>query len=339
MSWDERIISEAELARHGAAGGSHFSERVGGLLAQQQATWPLLRDATAGLSQVEYRNFEVKGARVLAQFNPKRIVSTAAKVDAHSIQARPCFLCPANLPPEEQGLAFGEKYVVLCNPFPVLPNHLVIAAREHTPQAIDGHLTELLELAEALGDDYFALYNGPKCGASAPDHLHFQACLGGRVPLFGEAAEWPRERLLSRPGCEAATLSDYRLNLLVLHGTSKAALATCFQQVVGDLKAITRTDEEPLLNLVVTFDQRAAAWSIYLFPRGQHRPASYFAQGEAKLTVSPAGIDLAGVLVVPEAAHFARISGPQIEAIYSEVTLDSDRFKQLLSRLSGRQSD
>jgi len=112
---------------------------------------------------------------VLAQFNPRRIVSTTAGVDSATIGQRPCFLCSENLPPEEKGIEFGEDFIVLCNPFPVLRDHLVITARRHIPQAIEGSFGALLDLSRELGAEWFTVYNGPKCGASAPDHLHFQA--------------------------------------------------------------------------------------------------------------------------------------------------------------------
>ncbi|MBL8188564.1 MAG: DUF4922 domain-containing protein, partial [Acidobacteria bacterium] len=126
MNWDSRLLPPE---------GETLNASVEVLIQQQIATWPMLREAVAGLQQAQYKEFSVAGSNVRAQFNPARIVSTAAKVDAATISKRPCFLCADNLPPEEKGIAFGDRYVVLCNPFPVLANHLVISAREHTPQA------------------------------------------------------------------------------------------------------------------------------------------------------------------------------------------------------------
>lgn len=328
MSWENRIINDAALAPYFNSDERDFRARVRALIKQQQATWPMLNQAIAALGQAQDKQFRVKGSEVFAQFNPARIVSTAAKVDAASIKARPCFLCAENLPAEEQGVAFGDAYVVLCNPFPVLPDHLVISARTHTPQAIHGHFGALLDLAEGLGEEFFALYNGPACGASAPDHLHFQACSRERLPVARDVETWERRYVLHRGNCEVFTLPNYRVNALIARSRSRAALIEWFEQALSRLAAVTEATAEPLLNLVVTHD--AHGWTVYLYPRSKHRPACYFADGEQKLTISPAGIDLSGVVVVPDPQHFARVTAQDIGAIYAEVMLDGARLARVI---------
>ena len=346
MDWEARMITDAALAPYLAGGGPGLRARVGALIAQQQATWPMLREASAALTRVENRRWQVRGSEVVTQFNPARIKSTAARVDAASIRARPCFLCPENLPPEEKGIAFGPECVILCNPYPVLPRHLVITARRHTPQAIEGSFGALLDAAQGLGEEYFALYNGPACGASAPDHLHFQACERASLPIVCEVESWPRRYPWRSAGLELFAMADYRVNVLVARGSERGVIDAWFARALSHLSSVTSPREqeiaqspqpEPLLNLVVTFDR--AGWTVYLFPRQKHRPACYHAEGEARLTVSPAAIDLAGVMVVPEAEHFARLTAPELEQIYVEVTLDDARFaewKGRLARDSGR---
>jgi hypothetical protein len=340
MGWAERIITDAALAPYLLAQSSpvsadpapDFRAQVTALITQQQAVWPMLREAMAGLAAVEYKPLDVRGSNVLAQFNPKRLASTSAHVDAAAIRQRPCFLCPDNLPPEEQGIAFGADLVVLCNPFPVLERHLVATSRRHTPQTIIGHFGALLDLAQALGAEYFALYNGPACGASAPDHLHFQACARARLPLIGEAERWERRHVqrAREPGVFA--LPGYRVNLLIARGQDREAMIAWLQLALTHLAAITESgDGEPLLNLVVTCD--AERWTVYFFPRARHRPSCYDAEGEARLAVSPGAIDLAGVVVVPEAAHFARIGASDLEGIFAEVMLGEARFAELIARL------
>ena len=198
MTWESRLITDDALAAYATQPITNLSTRVAALINQQLAMWPMLRNATDALEQVQYKEVNVNGSRVLAQFNPARIVSTAAKVDTASIQARPCFLCAENLPAPEKGVLFGDNYVVLCNPFPVLKDHLVISERRHTPQAIASRIGDLLDLTEALGSEYFTLYNGPQCGASAPDHHHFQACSSAGIPLFDEIQSWPRIGILQQ---------------------------------------------------------------------------------------------------------------------------------------------
>lgn len=332
MSWDERILSEAALLPFLTNEvGSNLHARVNALLAQQQAAWPLLREAVAGFQQVEYKRFTLRGAAVLAQFNPRRSASTGAKVDAASIKARACFLCPENLPAEERGLAFGAEFVLLCNPFPVLQKHLVIAARPHKPQALAGHFGELLELTRAFGVEFFTLYNGPRCGASAPDHLHFQAAGAASLPIWRELESWPLQVLKSQPTVEAFSLPGYRINVLGVRGNEPSVLQQWVERAGAALAALTQAAEEPLLNLLARF--KADRWTVLLLPRQRHRPSCYDAAGEARLTVSPAAIDLGGVLVVPQPEHFARINETALAQIYAEVTLRDEVFDEWLKQL------
>jgi hypothetical protein len=327
VSWEDRLISDAALAPYFDSDARDFHARVRALIRHQRATWPALSRATAALDEVQYKPLRVRGSEVFAQFNPARIVSTSAKVDAASIKERPCFLCPQHLPAEEKGVEFGANLVVLCNPFPVLRDHLVVSSREHTPQRISGNFGALLDLTRELGAEFFTLYNGPACGASAPDHLHFQACSRERLPIARDVESWERRVVTRGEGLEVFTLPGYRLNVLVARGEGREALRGWFEQAVGRLAAVTNAIGEPLLNLVATYG--GGAWTVYLFPRERHRPACYFAEGEARLLVSPAGIDLAGVIVVPDPRHFARITAHDLESIFREVTLGDARFAAL----------
>jgi hypothetical protein len=332
MSWSTRLLSDTALAPYVTPGtGTGLPTRVAALLAQQHATWPMLRAGTAALAAVQYRSLQVNGSEVIAQYNPQRLVSTAAPVDATSIRARRCFLCAEHLPLEERGLAWGEDFVILCNPFPVLPNHLVIAARSHRPQAIAGSYGTLLDLAAALGEAYWVLYNGPACGASAPDHLHLQAGTRALLPILHEVEHWPHQQVVQHADQEVFALTGYRLQVLIARGRKRSTLLAWLQHAVAGLATVTRaSDPEPLLNLLVTCE--ATGWTVYIFPRARHRPACYFAEGEAKLTVSPAALDLAGVLVVPDTDHFTRIRAQDIARIYAEVTLDAPRFAQWMEQ-------
>lgn len=343
MKWDDRLLRVEDLTAYVVppSGGDasrpeppHESgttnDLARALLRQQTATWPMLHDAVVSFDQARYERFPVKGSEVLAQFNPKRIVSAGAKVDAATIGQRACFLCPENLPAEEKGIPFGDCYVILCNPFPVLRDHLVIASRAHTPQAIEGHVGELLNLTRELGQGWFTLYNGPRCGASAPDHLHFQACSSQAIPLFAEAGRFPAGQTAS--GITLRTLEGYRLNLVAAQSADRDSLVAWFNCAVSALADVTETTEEPMLNLVAQYD--GPQWTVFVFPRAKHRPDCYFAEGDAQLLVSPGAIDLAGVMVVPNPDHFAKITAEDLERIYAEVTLDDARFGQWLARIN-----
>jgi hypothetical protein len=325
MNWEKRVIGVEELRPYlPGKTEPNFRSLVEGLAGQQLATWPMLRDAVAGLARVEYKRLRVRGSEVLAQFNPQRIVSTAAKVDAATIKQRPCFLCAENLPAEERGIVFGADFVALYNPFPVLPRHLVITSRRHIPQTIRGNFGTLLDLATDLGAEFFVVYNGAACGASAPDHLHFQACERESLPIIREIETWERRDLSNDSGVETFTMKDYRLNALIARGNNRPALTEWFDRELNLLAEITGAESEPMVNMVVTRDDDW--WTVIVFPRGKHRPDRYFAEGDAKLTVSPAAIDLAGVLVVPQPDHFSKITSRDVEEIYAEVTLDGAAF-------------
>jgi hypothetical protein len=302
--------------------GGRLPGLVAELLDQQRATWPLLREGYAAWSRGQTRRVAVRSAEVVLQHNAGRLRNTTADVAAAAAGARPCFLCPAGLPPEEQGIAFGEELVILCNPYPILDRHLSIAHREHRPQRIvtEGRLGLMLSLARALGPEFFVLYNGPRCGASAPDHLHFQACARALLPIATELAE----------GAMTITPEECGRSVLALHSARADRLAGWLQQAVEALP-LPAGHDEPMVNLVCLAER--GGLSAYLFPRGKHRPEAFAAPGEARLLVSPGAIDMAGVLVVPEQRDFERLDGPRVEALYEEVTLPGGVLQAAADRI------
>ena len=183
---DQIVISDGELApfltNHDAA------SKAAGLLQQQRMVWELLRKGYDSLQSVKTKVFEFDGFQVKVQFNPGRMTSTAAKVDPNSIRERKCFLCTDNLPPAQRGIPCDGDYLVLCNPFPIFPEHFTIASLHHTPQVIRDSFAAFLQITRDLGARYTVFYNGPRCGASAPDHLHFQAGNRSFLPIDAEYA-------------------------------------------------------------------------------------------------------------------------------------------------------
>ena len=300
--------------------GIPLRQQVARLLEQQRSTWELFRNGEAALSRIVTRRLIIDGHDVIVQANPGRSISTNAKVDAESVANRPCFLCPGSLPPQERGVAFGD-YIVLPNPYPVLRSHLTIAFNRHEPQHIDGRLHDLCTLAKALGPDLFILYNGPRCGASAPDHLHFQACSAQGVPLFDqlpvkESCDMPRSVTLC--GRNVLTGSFSRIE------SAARFLATA----LSVLKGITGSTGEPLVNIVIRF--RDGRFSVALFPRAKHRSACFFAEPSQRLSISPAAVEMAGVIVVADRSHFDRVDAPAIQSIYREVTMEDTLFSNFV---------
>jgi hypothetical protein len=222
-------------------------------------------------------------------------------------------LCAGNLDPEEKGVPFEDGFTLYGNPFPILERHLTIVHADHTPQRIHGQFRPFLKLAEALPDS-FIIYNGPQCGASAPDHLHFQSCSRGMFPI------------------EKDDLSGYIPRVFVFRDSEMERLITKLERVVTVLAGVTHVSSEPLINIAAFFS--APSWTALVFPRGKHRPRVYETK---ELTVSPATIDLCGVLVVPVLTDYQKIRGVDIEKIFEEVTLPAAQFDSVLRILEAEQ--
>jgi uncharacterized protein DUF4922 len=289
---------------------------VEALFKRQTQTWPLLAKGVEGLAQAKTRRVQIDWFDLFIRHIPHRIGNTTAPVDSESLAKRPCFLCAENLPPEEEGLRFDSDFTVYCNPFPIVDRHLTIAHREHGPQRIANRFGNMLDLAAAL-PGYFVCYNGPECGASAPDHMHFQAGSRGLFPIERDSA-----------GLTGLTIPRYGRNVLLLRGGDRSALIDRMDRAVDLLGAMTGKSPEPLINIAVFREKEE--WATYLFPREKHRP-QVFHTGE--LTVSPASIDLCGIFVVPLARDFEIVTGDAIAAIFREVTLPDSQFAEVAQKL------
>lgn len=295
----------------------------------QMATWPETAARYADLTRVEVRDF---GA-VSAQYNPARMVSTGAKVDKKTLAQRPCFLCKDHRPEIQQEWAFGEDFDVLVNPFPILPTHFTIAARRHRPQTILDTYATLYELADRFEGTLF-FYNGPKCGASAPDHLHFQGGDGSVVPLCRDWRGW-KERLREVARLDAdnrlCTIEDYPFPTLVLISNDKTLAQTLFRRAYAALPCHP-DDTEPMLN-VLAWREEASVVTI-LLPREKHRPACYTASCEAdRMLISPGALDMAGLVITPRKEDFDRLTPSLLVKTVGEVALGQEAFAKVLRRL------
>ncbi|MFH1464852.1 MAG: DUF4922 domain-containing protein [Pseudomonadota bacterium] len=331
-AWAGRFVDRESAASfgHGALG-----PRLARFLDWQADRWPRLAAARAGLAEVQVRAVQAGGRRVLVQFNPARAVSTTAAVDATSVAARPCFLCPAHLPAEERGLPFQTQWVLLANPAPILPGHLVLAHRDHRPQAAVDALPALVDLAAATADRCAVIYNGPAAGASAPDHLHLQALDAGLLPEERVAWTTPEPPFLERPHLRAWAALEEGRTLIGFRG-QPVRLKRALAAAVEALATVLGTPEEPRLNLLCT--ARGGDVLALLFPRAAHRPACYFAPEPERLAVSPGALDMAGALVSVRAADFARLDAPTVAAIYREVSLAPATLRPVLDLLQRRLS-
>lgn len=302
------------------------------LLNRQIAEWELAGRNYAALATVVTKSVTAGGMKMQVQFNPSRIVSSAAKVDEASIRERRCFLCKEHLPVQQKGLPFGEKYLILVNPFPIFPRHLTIPATDHSGQRIANRIGDMLDLAAAL-PEFVIFYNGPKCGASAPDHAHFQAGNKGFLPL---EKNWSDFRAHSKLIPQGSGIAVFRLPfvthaVLALESADKKALVFLFEKIVA-LLPVPQGDAEPMLNLLCRFDD--AGWTLWIFPRKLHRPWQYFVEGDDNLLISPASVDLGGVFITPLQKDFLKIMPVDIDDILRQISLDTNDFDTLCSQIA-----
>ncbi len=289
------------------------------LFAAQMRDWPLAAKNFADLARVKVRTFDFDGFSVRVQCNPARVVSSAAKVDAAAIAARPCFLCAQNRPAEQAAVDCGD-WEVLVNPFPIFPQHFTLVNRQHQPQEIALHVADFLRFTSAL-PDYVVFYNGPRCGASAPDHLHFQAGTKDFLPLVGDyfRLKSARARQVDATGsARTFALDGYLRAVFCIEGKRDDALQVAFLKLYNSL--VSEPLVEPMMNLVACREQDCTY--LFVLPRGAFRPWQYAAESaERQLLVSPAAVEMAGVFVTPVEAHFAKITAADIVDIFGQITL------------------
>lgn len=305
-----------------------MKELVEKLIQDQLSEWPLAAQNFAALATVQSKDIEVRGVKYRAQFNPARITSSAAKVDTKSIQERKCFLCSSNRPKEQKGIRHGE-YEILINPFPIFPRHLTIPDVSHVDQKISGRIGDMLNLAELLSD-YVIFYNGPKCGASAPDHMHFQAGNKGFLGIEKDVEELNKELIFNHKSASVYLLEDSPRNTLVFRSREISDIENAFNTIYERLP-LHEDDIEPMMNILAWYTNDE--WILIVLPRVKHRPSCFSAEGDAKMTISPASVDLGGVFITPIESDFNRIDGNKIDEILSEVSMSKSEILELLSTL------
>lgn len=299
------------------------------LLQKQLQVWGLAQGNYKDLGTVKSKEVQFDGFSITVQFNPARIQSSNAKVDAKSIQERKCFLCPANLPEVQEGIRYGEDYQLLVNPFPIFPQHFTIPTFAHTDQLILDRIGDMLDLAKVL-DAYSLFYNGPKCGASAPDHAHFQAGIKGFMPIEKDVKTITKEIVLEEKGMTLFALRNYLRNSFVIEATDRTKAVDTFKKIYSLLE-IKEGEQEPMMNVIAWYE--ADKWFLVVLPREVHRPKCFFAEGEDNILISPASVDLGGVFITPQEKDFNKISAKDIQNILEEICLNHNKFNHIINQL------
>ena len=307
----------------------------------QLSRWPLACDNFRALKNVKVREMTVGGLQVNLQFNPARIVSSAAKLDKTDIARRRCFLCRENRPAEQIMLKFegrkSKKYHILVNPYPIFPDHLVIAADRHTDQTIRQRYVDMLDLARKFTDFTF-FYNGPRSGASAPDHHHFQAAPKGLIPLETdmEKSEGALVHLTSLQDAHLYHYQKFTSGVFFLRAETSKSMAKLFYRLL-DCAEIPEGESEPMFNLF-TYYSGGEFRSIVIF-RSRHRSHHYFSDGPDHLTMSPGCADMGGVFIVPVEEEFEKMTSELLKEMLAEVSVSKEEEQRIIWRLTRPQPD
>ena len=299
---------------------------------RQLERWGDARKRYHDLRNVKTRELVVGASSIQVQWNPARMVSTGASIDKQTIQERPCFLCEQNRPKEQFKKSIDSQYDLLVNPFPILPTHFTIPSVKHRPQLIREAYGEIHKLLEEY-PELMVFYNGPKCGASAPDHAHFQAGTSGRLPL---QKSWKR---LSHNLTQIISLNDDE-NISLIEDYPCPALLIRSRSQYGDEQLFLRLYEalpqhedesEPMMN-IVSWRKDEEYYSV-VFLRGKHRPDCYYAEGADQFIISPGALDMAGLIITPRQEDFERLTPEKALGILSEVSLSKDQLQQVIDHL------
>ena len=308
---------------------------------RQLEKWDDARRRYQDLRNVKTRELTVGASSVQVQWNPARIVSTGASIDKKVLAERPCFLCEANRPKEQTKKSVDSHFDLLVNPYPILPVHFTIPSVRHEPQRIRDNYSEIYKLLDEY-PEMMVFYNGPKCGASAPDHAHFQAGTSGRLPL---QLSWQR---LSRNLTTIVSLNEGEDISLINEYHCPALLIRCHSQYSGEqlflrlyeALPMQEDDAEPMMNIVSWRRERhgdsTSGIDEYLsvvFPRAKHRPDCYYAQGDDQYIISPGTLDMAGLIITPRQEDFERLTPEKALAILNEVSLSKEQLQQVINRL------
>lgn len=299
------------------------------LFKSQLNGWELMRKNYESLKTVQTKSYWFGGFKIKIQFNPERIKSTSAEVDDKSIKNRKCFLCAENLPNEQKGILLSDKFLLLCNPYPIFPQHFTICLVEHKHQRIIDYFQEFLEIAAQLSGKYTLVYNGPECGASAPDHLHFQAGTKLLMPIENDFQQLKNdygEVVEANDNLNLTFIDDEIRKYILIESADKSMIGKLFLKIYKAYSRVSKFISEPLMNILCDYD-KDIGWRVIVFLRSKHRPVCFYLDNPEKILVSPATVDLGGLLITPRKEDFDRMDKELVKNILNEVSLDREVFR------------
>ncbi|WP_270516837.1 DUF4922 domain-containing protein [Sanguibacteroides sp. AM78-02pH3A] len=307
----------------------------------QLSHWEMANNNYNRLNEVLYRTIEFDDFSIKIQCNPDRIVSATARIDRLSLQSRPCFLCKEHLPASQDSVSYNENFDIRINPFPIFTPHFTVPAKRHIPQVLENYFRDMLSMAKDF-PDYTVFYNGPRSGASAPDHLHFQLVPRHSMPLENDVINCSKETILpafltcqekissiaSPVTFKIESITRYIRKNLILRTADEKIMQTAFQYLLTEIGKVTPNNPEPMLNLFVWYEN--GEWYVVLFPRQKHRPRQFFAEGKEHILFSPGCVDFAGVVISPRKEDFERFDAPLLSDLFGQLTLDDNQWNNLI---------
>ncbi|MBP5692520.1 MAG: DUF4922 domain-containing protein [Bacteroidales bacterium] len=357
-SFDNIVLNQAAIDR---------------LFRDQLQRWPLARDNYAALEDVKLRSFPLdegqeKSVEIKVQYNPSRMVSSTAKIDAETIRSRQCFFCKEGRPAEQMGIKFQgvtTDYIVQVNPYPIFRRHLVIQSKSHSRQELDStRMADMLNIARTI-KRFVVFYNGPNSGASVPEHFHFQAGEKGVLPIEAQYSRFKKDLILSfgKPLKVDAPvpfnylriyhLTDYARGGFIIEVASLKTAITAIGKIYSILSSLTgrgngrfEPDDivssdmkkfseggmwEPMMNIICWFE--GGVWRIALFARGELRPSCYSAEGAEHFTISPACVEMGGLVITPVEDDWARLKAKDVKKIFADVAISYDIEEKLIRKM------
>ncbi|NLT51664.1 MAG: DUF4922 domain-containing protein [Ignavibacteria bacterium] len=329
--FENRIFNEDSLNN-----SISMPEKIKSLFRNQLKTWSMLQNGVENLSKIKIKNFIIDESEIIIQLNPQRIKSTTAEIKKKNNDKSECILCLENLPSDQKGLVLDKQFLVLCNPYPIFDSHFTIVNIAHIPQQISDYFPEMLDIAKSVSPYFSIFYNGPLCGASVPDHLHFQLCAQNFVPLEKEHNKsLEKEQILLTDKNLSLTSSNISgRKFFTFSSSSKSILSDSFNYFYDVFAGINLSAEEPKMNIFCWYENNK--WIIKIFPRQNHRPSQYYYEDDRKLVVSPASVDLCGIIVTPSEETFLKITADDIKDIFKQASLSNEYFEYLLHKMKNR---
>jgi len=310
-----------------------YSKTINQLFTRQLRDWDVAGRNYAALGDADVRTLQLGESTIILQYNPERRRSSAAAIDKKSLSGRKCFLCTDHQPARQKSILWGDHYKIQVNPYPIFRRHLTIVDLSHVPQRLAGRVGDMLRLAEEL-PDFVIFYNGPRCGASAPDHAHFQAGAKGEMPLCDEILHATIHLLADGDEGFIGYSRELGRGLFTIETTT---MRTAERYILRLLDLLPQPDgaDEPMVNVLCWWDKTDHVYRTAVFPRRKHRPACY-GEGEGRLLVSPGSTEMGGLWAVPLKDDFDALTAGRVQALYDELCLSSDDIAAVLNGYSQR---